>query len=63
MFQVKGLACCFKFNSQKGCDRNKIDAVTCEDANTRVRYAHFCDHFDQSTKAHCLMPHARLNFH
>jgi hypothetical protein len=59
--QVNGIGCCYKFNGPRGCDRMRIDAVTCEDLTTRVRYAHYCDYYSQSTKTHCLMPHSRNN--
>jgi hypothetical protein len=61
--QVNGVPCCYKFNGSRGCDRTKIDAVSCEDPNTKVKYAHFCDHYDQNTRAHCLLPHSRMSSH
>ncbi len=56
---MNGVSCCFKYNSPRGCDRNRVDAVTCEDATTRVRYVHYCDYYNQTTKNHCLLPHSR----
>jgi hypothetical protein len=58
---ANGVPCCFKYNSSKGCDRTKVDAVTCIDPTTKVKYAHYCDYYDQNAKAHCLLPHSRMN--
>ena len=61
MLQVNGLGTCHRYNSAAGCNRNMLDAATCQDPFSGVSYSHFCDYYDAATKSHCHAPHGKTH--
>ncbi len=57
-----GRPVCYAFNQREGCKRQRGAIDACRDASGKL-YAHYCNFYDKSRKAHCLAVHPRCAMH